>query len=177
MAAYTELKSALYNTISYMFPTNQTIWMYGGGTEPTDPYVGLHILDMDQIGREQVSSLASETSPDSDSFFLNVTVNYEAQVQITFKGSTAGDMAHEFSQKLNNPIYLERMRGNNLGRMRMSSIRNAPQLRETKYVPTFIQTVTFSYAYRSQQSVDYIKQVLIENETTGDRYEIPKSIG
>lgn len=177
MAAYTELQSALYKTVSYMFPNNETLWMYDGGTEPSNPYIGLHILDMDQIGREQVSSLASETALNSDSFFLNITVNYEAQVQITFKGSTAGDLAHEFSQKINNPIYLERMRENNLGRMRMSSIRNAPQLRDTKYIPTFIQTVTFSFAYRSQQSVDYIKQVKIVDVNTGDRYEIPKSIG
>lgn len=177
MAAYTELQSALYKTISFMFPTSDVIWMYGGGTEPTNPYVGMYILNIDQIGREQVSSLASETAPDSDSFFLNIIANYEAQVQFTFKGSTAGDLAHDFAQRFNSPVYRERMNENNLGKMRTSSIRNAPQLRDTKYVQTFIQDVTFSYAYKTQQSVDYIKQVILVNQNTGDRYEIPKSIG
>lgn len=177
MAAYTEVQSALYNLVSFMYPQTEVLWMYENGTEPTNPYIGLYILSIDQIGREQVSSYASEISIGSDSYYINVLANYEVLVQITFKGSTAGDLAHGFNQALNNPVNWERMKENNLGKMRMAMIRNAPQLRDTKYIQTMIQDVTFSYAYQTQQTIDYIKQVILVNETTGDRYEIPESIG
>lgn len=177
MAAYTELRDALYNVVSGIFPANTVIWMYGGGTEPANPYVGLHILSMDQVGREQTSSYAMETAQGSDVYYINILANYEALIQVTFKGSTAGDLAHDFNQKLNSPVYWELMSENNLSKMRMTSIRNAPQLRDTKYVQTFNQDVTFAYAYNTTQEIDVIEQVLIVNQSTGDRFEIPESIG
>lgn len=177
MAAYSELKSALYKTVTTMFPTTQVIWMYSGGTEPSSPYIGLHILNMDQIGREEISSYAEETAEGSDFYRLNVKATYEAFIQVSFRGSTAGDLAHEFNQSLNNPLSWEAMYRNNLSKMRQSSVRNAPQLRETKYVQAFNQDVTFAYAYNTEQLIDVIEQVIIVNEATGDRYEIPEIIG
>lgn len=177
MAAYSELKSALYNTISRMVPGTQVIWMYGEGTEPSSPYIGLHILSMDQIGREEVGTYANETTEGSDVYTVSVKATYEAFVQVAFRGSTAGDLAHDFNQSLNNPLSWLKMSENNLSKMRQSSIRNAPQLRDTKYVQAFNQDVTFAYAYNNDQEIDVIEQVIIINQITGDRYEIPETIG
>ena len=177
MAAYSELRQALYNVVSGMMAPTQVIWMYGNGTEPANPYVGIHILSMDQIGREQTSSYAMETTLNSDEYYINILTNYEALIQVTFKGSTAGDLSHDFNQKLNSPIYWELMSKNNLSKMRTSSIRNAPQARDTKYVPTFNQDVTFAYAYNTQQDINVIERVILVNSITGDRFEIPESIG
>lgn len=177
MAAYSELRNAVYNTVSTMFPTTQVIWMYQNGTEPTSPYIGLHVLSLDQIGREEISSFAEETSEGSDVYRVNVKATYEAFIQVAFRGSTAGDLAHDFNQALNNPLSWEAMYRNNLSKMRQSAIRNAPQLRDTKYVQAFNQDVTFAYAYNTQQIIDVIEQVIIVNQDTGDRYEIPETIG
>jgi hypothetical protein len=177
MAAYEKLKDAVYKTVSAMFPSNQVIWMYGNGTEPSNPYVALHILSMDQIGREQTSTSSMETATGSDTYIINTLITYEALIQLNFKGSTAGDLVSEFNQNLSTETSLAVMRKNNLGKMRTSSIRNAPQVRDTKYVQTFIQDVTFSYALRTAQDVGYIKQVIIEDQNSGDRYEIPETIG
>lgn len=177
MGAYTELQDAVYNSVSAMFPQSEVIWMYEGGTEPTSPYIGLYILDLEQIGREEVSTFAEETSTGSNQYRINIKVTYEAQVQVHFRGSGAGDLAHEFNQTLNNPLFWEVARENNLSKMRKSSLRNSPQQRETKWVQGYNQDVTFAYCYLTEQIVDTIDQVIIVNTTTGDRYFVPATIG
>ncbi|MDF5713570.1 MAG: hypothetical protein PUP93_06695 [Rhizonema sp. NSF051] len=177
MAVYTDLKSAIYNAIKPLFPNNEVTWMYGNGDEPSNPYVGLHILSMDQRGREQTSTSAIEQPDGSNSYILNTVVTYEALIQIMFKGSTAGDLVHEFSQNFNSQQAYFYLRKNNLGKMRVGVLRNAPQMRETKYVPTFLQDLTLSYAAKTSQPVEYIEQVILVNTQTGDRFEIPETIG
>lgn len=177
MGAYSDLQDALYNVVSYMMPDTEVIWMYDGGAEPSNPYIGLYVLTLDQQGREEISTYANETLTDPPSYYVNVKATYEATVQIGFRGSTAGDIAHQFNQRLNNPLVREQVEKNALSIMRQTQIRNAPQLRDTKWVQAFNQDVVFAYAYNSEQLVNTIEQVIIVNETTGDKYFIPETIG
>lgn len=176
MGAYSDLQDALYNSISTLFPDTEVIWMYDGGAEPASPYIGLYILTLDQIGREETSTYAEEIGT-SDTYKINIKATYEATVQVGFRGTTAGDLAHEFNNTLNNPFFWEALEKNNLSKMRQTQIRNAPQKRDTKWVQAFNQDVVFAYAYNVEQEVPVIEQVILQNITTGDKYYIPETIG
>ena len=177
MAAFTELKEALYNIFSRMFPNTQVIHMYDGGVEPSNPYIGIYILAFNQVGREETTSYASETSLNSNVYQLSTKVTYEASVQISCRGSTAGDLAHAVNQDLNIPTTWQILRENNLSKMRVSNVRSAPQLRETKWIQAYNQDITFAYCYVSDTPIDVIEQVIIVDTQTGDTYKIPENIG
>ncbi|MCY1429466.1 hypothetical protein D9M71_453840 [compost metagenome] len=102
--------------------------------------------------------------------YINVAASYELTVQFGFCGSLAGDMAHSFTQRVNNnPISLEAFKAEKLSVMRKSPIRRAPQKRETRWVEYFNQDVIFSYIVNTQQPIDWVEGVVIADETS----EIP----
>ena len=174
--AYTDFQDRLYNVISAMFPDNLVIWANGNGTEPEEAYVSMYLINLPQVGREEVSTYAAEISPNSDTYQLYVKVTYEALVQFSFRGTGAGDLAHSFSLKLNNPYFWELFTENNLSKMRQSTLRNAPQKRDTVWVEGFNQDVTFAYAYTSDQPIEVIEQVIVR-DSDNNVFLIPENIG
>lgn len=188
MAAYSEVRKAIrraviQSLIEY-FPTTEDqdkyiFFSHTGGTEPSNPFVVINILDDVQIGKHSTSTLSNPSNN-----ILYVRASYEIRVQFSFCGSTAGDMAKSFSQRINNnPLSFESLNKEKLSVMRKSNIRRAPQKRDTKWVEYFNQDVVFSYIINTQQVVDWVEAVVIESDISSssgtepsDTFSVPDGI-
>ena len=168
MAAYSEIRKAIrlaviQSLIEY-FPTLQEqedliFFSHTGGSEPSKPYVVINILGIEQQGKHSTSTLADPTQN-----IVNVRASYEIAVQFSFCGSSAGDMAQSFTQRINNnPRSFSALNQNKLSVMRKSNIRRLPQKRDTKWVEYFNQDVVFNYTLNTQEVVDWVEAVVIEN--------------
>lgn len=180
--AYSEVRKAIrraviQSLIEY-FPTKDEqdellFFSHTGGTEPSKPFVVINILAMEQIGKNSTSTLTSTSRN------LYVRASYEVNVQFTFCGSAAGDMAQSFSQRINNnPLSLQSTQKEKLSVMRKSNIRRAPQKRDTQWVEYFNQDVVFSYILNTTQPIDWVEGVVIENTVTqpSEIYSVPEGI-
>lgn len=181
MAAYSEVRKAIrraviQSLIEY-FPTQADqdkyiFFSHTGGTEPSNPFVVINILGIEQIGKHSTSTLADPTQN-----ILNIRASYEINVQFSFCGSTAGDMAQSFSQRINNnPLSFESLNKEKLSVMRKSNIRRAPQKRDTQWVEYFNQDVVFSYIINTQQIVDWVEAVVIESDISSSSGTEPSDI-
>ncbi len=168
MAAYSNIRkairrAAIQSVIDY-FPTadeqNKFVFFsHVGGTEPSNPYMVINILGIQQIGKHSTSTLADPTQN-----IVNIRASYEITVQFGFCGSTAGDMAQTFSQNINNNLFsFSALNQEKLSVMRKSNIRRIPQKRDTKWVEYFNQDVVFTYTINTEQPVDWVEAVVIED--------------
>lgn len=181
MAVYSEVRKAIrraviQSLIEY-FPTqadqNELLFFsHSNRTEPSKPFVVINILGIEQIGKHSTSTLADPTQK-----ILNIRASYEINVQFSFCGSTAGDMAQSFSQRINNnPLSFESLNKEKLSVMRKSNIRRAPQKRDTQWVEYFNQDVVFSYIINTQQVVDWVEAVVIESDISSSSGTEPSDI-
>lgn len=168
MAAYSDIRkairrAAIQSVIEY-FPTaddqNKFVFFsHVGGTEPSSPYMVINILGIQQIGKHSTSTLADPTQN-----IVNVRASYEITVQFSFCGSTAGDMAQSFTQRINNnPFSFSALNQEKLSVMRKSNIRRIPQKRDTQWVEYFNQDVVFTYTLNTEQPIDWVEAVVIED--------------
>jgi hypothetical protein len=160
MTLYSTLRTALRNSALVAlseYPTSPVIFSHGPGGEPAESYVVINILSINQVGGHSTST---QTNTDEE---LSIRVPYEALVQLSFVGSSSGNMAYSFNQRINNnPLVLEELSKNKLGVMRKSQVRRAPQKRDTQWVEYHNMDVTFSYFVNTQQLVDVVEAVVIE---------------
>lgn len=146
------------------YPTTPVIFSHGSGTEPAESYVVVNILNIEQQGHHITSTLTDTTE------HLSIQVQYEILCQFSFIGSLSGDLAQSFTQRINNnPVALEELKKQRLGLMRKSQIRRAPQKRDTKWVEYHNMDVTFNYTVNTNQLVDIVEGVVLEDDTS----EIP----
>lgn len=180
MAAYSDIRkairrAAIQSVIEY-FPTaddqNKFVFFsHVGGTEPSSPYMVINILGIQQIGKHSTSTLADPTQN-----IVNVRASYEITVQFSFCGSTAGDMAQSFTQRINNnPFSFSALNQEKLSVMRKSNIRRIPQKRDTQWVEYFNQDVVFTYTLNTEQPIDWVEAVIVDNEYTGT-FTVPEGI-
>jgi len=180
MGAYTELQDAVYDSIAPMFPaldaSGAILWGNMDNLEPESSYLSMFIIELEEQGRE-TNTWGYDASGD---VIVYSTLNtYEATVQFSFRGSQSGDLAHLFKQRLNSPIFWEFLNQNNLSKMRTSQIRYLPQKRDTQWVDGFNIDVVFAYAYVTQENIDPIEQVIVVDDSYGDKRKtyIPENIG
>lgn len=176
---HTQLEDAVRNStyvaLSEYFsdvPKEDTLIIFShlNGVEPSSPYVIINIVDLSSTGRHQTSTLTNEDEE------LSITNTYEARVQFSFGGSYSQNMVLSFVQRIgSNPKVLEELRRNKLGFMRKSSVRRAPQKRETEWVEFQNVDVTFSFAVNTQEVVDVVEAVVIQ-DYNGNVYTIPENI-
>lgn len=169
MSLYGDIRTAARNVAIkaledyFPTPTEQNagiIFAHLNGAEPAGPYVVINIINIEQQGHHSTSTL---TNTDEE---LAIQVAYEVMIQFGFCGSTAGEMAQHFTQRINNnPLTLEAMKANKLGFMRKSQVRRIPQKRDTKWVEYFNQDITFNYIGITQQLVDVVEGVVLEDNT------------
>lgn len=171
MSIYSSLEDGLYNTAVVAlseFPTVPAIFSFLSGTEPAESFVIINILSNTQIGHRSTSSLVSSGGLQSFQSF------YEVMVQFSFCGSQSGAMSSSFNQRINNSqLVLQEQTRNNLGVMRKSPMRRAPQLRDTKWVEYHNLDVTFSYNVVTQEDVGIIEVVILENVLTQEIFTVP----
>lgn len=174
MAVYSDVRKAIRTTalasLSDEFPTTPVIFSNSNGTEPAESYVVINILSIEQQGHHSTSA---QTRTD---YKLDVRVVYEIMVQFSFIGSLSGDMAQSFTQKINNvPVSREALTKNNLGFMRKSQIRRAPQKRDTKWVEYHNLDATFNYIVNTSETSDWVESIIVDSEQTGV-FTIPEGV-
>lgn len=164
---YSDVRAAVRNAALGAlkdFTNPVVIFSNNNGSETSESYVVVNILSIEQQGHVSKSTLTTVGNE------LIFQVAYEIQVQFSFIGSLSGDMVQSFTQNINNnPISTEESKRQKLGFMRKSQVRRAPQKRDTKWVECHNMDVTFSYVVISNQLVDVVEGVVLEDNTS----EIP----
>lgn len=181
MAVYSDIRKSVrrasIQSLIEFFPTTDSqnkgiIFSHVNGSEPSTPYVVINILGIEQIGKHSTSTLADPTQN-----IVNVRASYEITVQFSFCGSTAGDMAQSFTQRINNnPFSFSALNKEKLSVMRKSSIRRAPQKRDTKWVEYFNQDVVFTYTLNTEQPIDWVEAVVIESDIKASSEDTDPSV-
>lgn len=176
MAVYSDVRKAIrLGAIAALseFPTVPVIFSNSGGSEPAESYVVINTLSIEQQGRHSTSTLANANDT------LTFQVAYEVMTQLSFIGSLSGDMSQSFTQNINNnPLTRLELQRNKLGLMRKSQIRRAPQKRDTKWVEYHNMDITFNYVVITNQLVDVVEGVVIEEnlDETPVLIKFPESI-
>lgn len=169
---YTDLRAAVRKvaiTALSEFPTTPVIFSHLNGAEPAESYVVVNLLDITQQGHHNTSSKLDSQNRQT------LQVSYEVQVQFSFIGSLSGDISHSFNQRINNYYKVfEDLKRNKLGVMRKTNIRRAPQKRDTKWVEYHNMDVTFSYIVVTQDVVDLIEAVVVENVIADTIFRVPE---
>ena len=172
MAVYGDVRKAIrLSAIAALseFPTTPVIFSNTSGSEPAESYVVVSILSISQQGHRVTSSQLDLTERQS------VQVAYEVMCQFSFIGSKSGDMAQSFTQRINNNYKVfEDLARNKLGVMRKSDIRRSPQKRQTKWVEYHNMDVTFSYIVLTQDVIDLIEAVVVEDVTADTIFRVPE---
>lgn len=146
------------------------ILSHQNGTEPSKTYCVINVLSIEQQGHHSTST---QTTSD---FKLNVRVVYEVMAQFSFIGSNSGDMAHSFTQKINNtPLVRESLTKNNLGFMRKSQVRRAPQKRDEEWVEYHNVDVSFNYIVNTTDATEWVESVIVDSKQT-EVFTIPEVI-
>lgn len=171
MSIYSTLRPAIRSVAlvaNSEYPTMPTIYSHQNGLEPAESYLSINILDVQQIGHHSTPALTTATE------ILDVRVVYEVMVQFSFFGSLAGDAAHSFTQRINNnPLVFEELSKQKLGIMRKSTLRRAPQKRDTQWIEAFNIDITFNYIVNTAQPVDVVEIVILQEEYSGDIFTVP----
>lgn len=176
MAIYTDVRAAIRKgalAALSEFTNPVVIFSHSGGTEPAESYVVVNILNIEQQGHHSTSTLATE---DEELIFQ---IAYEVTCQLSFIGSLSGDMSQSFTQNINNnPLTRLELQRNKLGFMRKSQIRRAPQKRDTKWVEYHNMDVTFNYVVITNQLIDVVEGVVIEEslDETPTLIKLPDTI-
>lgn len=185
MSIYSDMRNAIrLGTIEALVqsghPSTQVIYSHQNGAEPSSSYCVINILNHVQRGRTQTATLTDDGSlvgEEPEQVLVKNLIHtavYEVVVQFTFAGSEAPDLAHDFMQSiLNNVVVTEAYQKQNLAPMRKSNLRRAPQKRDTQWIDFYNIDVTFSYAVRTTQSVDWIEHVSIVESNSGETIVIP----
>lgn len=140
------------------YPTVEVIFSHSNGAEPPASYVVVNILSTDQIGKHITSSLTNTVEE------LSISAFYEILVRYSFCGSLSGELAQTFNHMIgNNPLVTDELNRNNLGYMRKSQIRRVPQKRDTEWVEYQNIDVTFNYTVNTQQLIDVVEGVVLED--------------
>lgn len=173
---YSDVRAAVRNAALGAlkdFTNPVVIFSNNNGSEPSESYVVVNILSIEQQGHVSKSTLTTVGNE------LIFQVAYEIQVQFSFIGSLSGDMVQSFTQNINNnPISTEESKRQKLGFMRKSQVRRAPQKRDTKWVEYHNTDVTFSYVIITSQPVDIVTGVVIQENISNNTETIkfPDSI-
>lgn len=155
------------------YGTSHIIFSHQNAPEPSVPYCVINPLIINQIGRTEISTFTDdgywvedmdgEINYSGDDVFqaeqfksLYYKTTYEAQIQFTFAGSDAEDLAFYFHNAVcNNRTISFVYRKNGLSPMRKSTLRRSPQKRDTQWVDFWNVDVTFLYAVVTKQDVDW----------------------
>jgi hypothetical protein len=171
MTVYTDLRDKLYDSLAAIFPTTQIVQAYTNGPEVQTEYIVFDVVQVDQIGREYISTLVNAGQQ-------QVVSQYETRVVFEFVGKqnddfVAADMANEFYFQIDTTPVQETFLKNSLSYMRKGSVRRVPKKRETDWYMCFQIDVFFAYQVEARQSVDTIETVELTGTYTKPNNSTP----
>lgn len=149
------------------FPSTPLIFSHQNGSEPSQTFISINILRVEQQGR---SSIAGRMNSNGT---LDVRVVYEALVQFSFLGNDAGEIAHDFIHYCNSPETLIAMSGHNMALLRKTSLRRNPQRRDTQWVESFNFDATFSYIVNTPEIITPVEHIVVDETYAEDIRVIP----
>lgn len=165
MSIYSDMRNAVrLGTLEALsqsgYTTTPVIYSHQNGSEPAESYVVIQVVSLNQVGHSQHDTLTDESTPERKISYKSF---YEGVVQFTFAGSEAPSIAHDFLNSIpGNVVIREAYQKNNLAPMRKSTLRRAPQKRDTQWVEFFNVDVTFSYAVITTQTIDWVEHITID---------------
>ena len=165
MSIYTDLRDKLYDSLALVFPTTQIVQAYTNGPEVPTEYIVFDVIQVDQIGREYISTLTNSIGEQQ------IVSQFETRVLFEFVGKqdddfVAADMANEFYFQIDSTPVQEAFLKNALSFMRKGSVRRVPKKRETDWYMCFQIDVFFAYQVEARQSVDIIETVELTGKYT-----------
>lgn len=161
MDIYTTLEDKLWD-IAFVamreFPEVPIVFSFENeGEEPTESYIMINVLDMQQVGHSSTSSQLNQANK------MDMRTVYNTLVQFSFYGSKAGQYSHSFMNMLNSPFVLEEMSRRNLAVQTKTRMRRNPQKRETEWVNAFSFDVRFNYIINTPLDVDWVESIYKEH--------------
>lgn len=135
------------------------IFSHGNGPEPSQSYIVINVLSVEQEGGSSTSSLLNRANK------LDMRVMYTALVQFSFYGSESGKLAHNFIHMINSPFVSEVMSSKNLSILSKTRLRRNPQKRETQWVDAFSFDARFNYIVNTPLDIDWVQSVVTEYKT------------
>lgn len=167
MDIYTAIEEALQDSLRRAFivlgkPTKVLI-SHEGGVEITEDYVSLNVLDMTQTGGASKSGMSAFANNQAKEYAVR---HYDSLIQLNFFGEGSGELAMLLhSQWKSNTPVRELFLKNKLAPRTISSMRRAPQLRDTCWVKSFAMDIRVGFAVRTIQDVDWADYVTVNGNS------------
>lgn len=139
-------------------PDTPIIFSHGNGPEPSQSYILINILSVEQEGGSSISPLLNRGNK------LDMRVMYTSLVQFSFYGSESGKLAHNFIHMINSPFASEVMSSKNLSILSKTRLRRNPQKRETQWVDAFSFDARFNYIVNSPLDVGWVESVVTQHQ-------------
>lgn len=166
---YTVIEDNLYLSIRSIldilgYPEVLVVHSNVNSLEPSKTYCVIDILDTSQSGRTNEASYIASETPDGVDMLESMT-HYILLTQISFIGTNAGDVSHDFRHNIsNNRVCFEEIQKKSFGLLSKSNLRRNPQKRETQWVNSFNMDMSLSFAIRTRQSYDWVEYITINDE-------------
>lgn len=175
MSVYSKVRDALWDGSDYLLSRTEydpeIIFSHGNGLEPSKNYIVINLTSIRQTGRVYNSTLTDGVS-NPTGLKKHFQSFHEVEVQFSFYGSDAGDIADTFHRYINN---YSMVRDNwcrvGLAPNRKTQISYNPQLRDTKWIDAFNFSVTFTYGVHEAKEVGWVDHVIVN--TNGKSNTIP----
>lgn len=167
MEIYTQLEDSLYESITKAFEVSgkslEVTQSHDNGVEPLEDYVSINVLELTRQGQASKSGMAEFSAGIAKEYAVQ---SYEALVQLNFFGENSPNHASWFhSQYKGNTVIREWFLRNKLAPRTISSMRRAPQLRDSVWVKSFAMDIRVGWAVQTVQDVDWADFVTIRGNT------------
>lgn len=158
------IDEALYDSLHHVFMDMgidaEIVFSNDNGLEPKNTYCVIQVLNRERFGRQDSSTFLTRDT--SEMFW---TDHYTILVQLSFLGKNASNLAWAIDEVIpSSTKYREEFQRNTLGFMNKSSLRRAPQPRETRWVDGYNLDLTFSFAIQYRQEMDWVEFITINGE-------------
>lgn len=148
------------------FTSVSVVFSNENALEPSKTYCVINILDIQQRGYRDEGTYLTPNPDDADSPFLEFIVHYTVLTQFSFIGLSAGDAGMDFRHNLvNNRKCVDIYRAYNFGMLEKSSLRRAPQMRETNWVDGYNMDINLSFAVNTKQVTDWVDTIAVNDRT------------
>lgn len=173
LSLHTDLKNAIYSSLRQMIASDvPIIWMYGGGPAPKWPYIGIQILNNEQVGKTNTEWKVSkgqyydgtylydgEMNYDGGAYVTQVKKTYSTLIRICFFGIECQDVGYDFDLKIDSQTYRTLWRVHGLSFQRKLATANVPRQYETQWVSCHQIDFNLLYYIAYKEQIDGIESV------------------
>lgn len=146
------------------------VFSHESGLEHKNTYCVIQIIERKRAGRVQ-DTTASPLDQDSKNVYTNY---YTLCAQFTFVGEQSDDVMAEFDDSVfSSRQCLDYWQMRQLGAVKQGNSRYTPQLRDTKWIPSYSIDLDLSYAVQSFEDIDWIESFNVKDDYGFDPWASP----